>query len=87
MYKLNENVKFTQLKKYGFKPDKDNYLKDYTRQINNCWYDEICIDRQDRCIYRATDVVGYVEIDSDDDEVEEYIQDLINDKLAEKVSD
>lgn len=78
-WKLKDNIPLTELKKYNFK--KDTPCLCYSRQIDNCWYDTICIDLHDRQLYRTTDVIGYSEIYWD---VEEYIQDLIDAGVVEK---
>lgn len=78
-WKLKDNIPLEELKKYKFK--KDAYCLYYSRQIDNCWYDKICINLHDRILYRARDVVGYSEIYWD---VQEYIQDLIDTGIVEK---
>lgn len=82
MLKIVNNVDLKELEKYGFRFDEDKTC--YNREIDGNWWDTININIEDKIIYRATDVVGYSEIDY---EIDEYIDDLIKADLVENVGE
>lgn len=77
MLKIKDDIPLEKLKEFGFE---HKYSTIYSRQINNLWYAEIYID--DKRIYRVTTGISGCRIKFDD--LEEYIQDLIDANLVEE---
>lgn len=87
MLKIKDNSSLEELKDYGFEYEDD--IKAYTRKIDDCWYNLICIDVEDRKIFKMTEEIGYWTITFSDEEFfnENDIKDLINLRIVEKVEE
>ena len=86
MLKIREDVKLEELEKFGFEFDTSSGF--YEREIDNKWYNIICVDK-DREIFEMTEEIGYWTTTFSDEEWfdAKNIDDLIKADLVVKVEE
>ena len=85
MLKIKDNVDLKELKKFGFKMNKDK--TSYEHKINGNWWDIRVVHIEDRWLCHYTEEIGYWAFTDDDELLEITFDDLIKADLVEKVEE